>query len=85
MNEKICGHLQMWLPFSKTIAQDNLHQVFSETLKLLKILVVTLMATVEPERCFFTLKKIKTFLRSTMTNERLSALGMLSIEKNYDC
>ena len=67
---------------SKTIAQDSLHQVFSETLKLLKILVVTPMATAEPERCFSTLKRIKTFLRSTMTNERLSALGMLSIEKN---
>ena len=67
---------------SKTIVQDNLHQVFSETLKLLKILVVTPMATAEPERCFSILKRIKTFLRSTMTNERLSALGMLSIEKN---
>ena len=66
---------------SKTIVQDNLHQVFSETLKLLKILV-TPMATAEPERCFSISKRIKTFLRSTMTNERLSALGMLSIEKN---
>ena len=67
---------------SKTIVQDNLHQVFSETLILLKILVVTPMATAEPERCFSILKRIKTFLRSTMTNERLSPLGMLSIEKN---
>ena len=66
---------------SKTIARDNLHEVFSEILKLLKILV-TPMTTAEPERCFSTLKRIKTFLRSTMKNERLSALCMLSVEKS---
>ena len=37
---------------SKTIAGDNLHEVFSEILKLLKTLVVTPMTTAEPERCF---------------------------------
>ena len=67
---------------SKTIAQDNLHEVFSESLKLLKILFSTPMTTAEPERCFSTLKRIKTVLRSTITNERLSALGMLSKEIN---
>ena len=66
---------------SKTIARDNLHEVFSEILKLLKILV-TPMTTAEPERCFSTLKRIKTFLRSTMKNERLSPLCMLSVEKS---
>ena len=43
---------------SKTIAEDNLHEVFSETLKLLKNLVVTSMATAEPERCFSASKRI---------------------------
>ena len=38
------------------------------------------MTTSESERCFLTLKRIKSFLRSTMSNERLSALAMLSIE-----
>ena len=38
------------------------------------------MSTAEAERCFSTLKRIKTFLRSTMTNDRLSALGMITIE-----
>ena len=70
---------------SKTTARDNLHEVFSEILKLLKILVVTAMTTAEPERCFSTLKRIKTFLRSTMKKERLSALCMLSVEKKHDC
>ena len=67
---------------SKIIARDNLHEVFSEILKLLKILVVTAMTTAEPEQCFPTLKRMKIFLRSTMKNERLSALCMLSVEKS---
>jgi hypothetical protein len=33
------------------------------------------------ERCFSTLKRVKTFLRNTMGQSRLSALSMLSIEK----
>ena len=62
------------------INNNNLQAVFSNTIKLLKILITTPMTTSEAERCFSTLKRIKTFLRSTMTNERLSALAMLSIE-----
>jgi hypothetical protein len=41
------------------------------------------MTTSEAERCFSTLKRIKTFLRSTMNSERLNVLAMLSIEKNF--
>jgi hypothetical protein len=40
------------------------------------------MTTAELERCFSTMKRIKTFLRSTMSEECLSALAMLSTEKN---
>ena len=39
------------------------------------------MVTSECERCFSTLKRIKTFLRNTMCQERLCALAMCSIEK----
>ena len=39
------------------------------------------MTTVEPERCFSTLKRVKTFLGSTMTQETLNALAMISIQK----
>ena len=66
----------------KRIYDLDLQLVFSELLKLLKILVVTPMTTSEAERCFSTLRRIKYFLRSTTGNERLSALAMLSIEKN---
>ncbi|XP_016386768.1 uncharacterized protein LOC107722802 [Sinocyclocheilus rhinocerous] len=56
-------------------------EVFSETVTLLKILVTTPMTTAEAERCFSTLKRIKTYLRNNMTQERLNALAMLSMEK----
>ena len=40
------------------------------------------MATAESERCFSTLKRVKTFLRNTMGNDRLNALAMMSINKH---
>ena len=53
---------------------------FCEITKLLNIIITTPMTTAESERCFSTFKRIKTFLRTTMGNDRLSALAMLSIE-----
>ncbi|XP_067284102.1 zinc finger MYM-type protein 1-like isoform X2 [Pseudorasbora parva] len=61
--------------------ENNLEEVFSETITLLKILIITPMTTAEAKRCFSTLKRIKTFLRNSMTQERLNALAMLSVEK----
>ncbi|KAM3842976.1 zinc finger MYM-type protein 1-like [Diretmus argenteus] len=61
--------------------ENNLEEVFSETITLLKILITTPMTTAEAERCFSTLKRIKTFLRNTMTQDRLNALAMMSMEK----
>ena len=58
----------------------NLTSTFSEVVKLLKILITTPMTTAESERCFSSLKRIKIFLRSTMKNDRLTALAMTSIE-----
>lgn len=59
----------------------NLCETFSETVKLLNIVCTIPMTTVESERCFSTLKRIKTFLCNTTEQSRLSALAMLSIEK----
>ena len=61
--------------------ENNLSEVFSETVTLLKIIITTPMTTAEAERGFSTLKRVKTFLRNTMTQERLNALAMLSMEK----
>ncbi|KAM4628575.1 zinc finger MYM-type protein 1-like [Polymixia lowei] len=61
--------------------ENNLQDTFSETVTLLKILITTPMITTESERCFSTLKRIKTFLRNIMTQDHLNALAMLSMEK----
>ncbi|GBO29570.1 hypothetical protein AVEN_132744-1 [Araneus ventricosus] len=63
------------------IIENNLQTTFSETYKILLIIVTIPMTTAEAERCFSTLKRVKTFLRSTVREDRLSALAMLSIEK----
>ena len=54
------------LPLFQVLMGNNLQDAFSETVSLLKILITTPMSTAESERCFSTLKKIKTFLRNTM-------------------
>jgi len=65
------------------IARNNLSNTFTETVKLLKIILTTPMSTAEAERCFSTLKRVKTFLRNSMSNDRLNALGMMSINKEF--
>ena len=72
-----CGAVDLFQLFM----ENNLLEVFSETQTLLKIIITTPMTTAEAERCFSTLKRVKTFLRNTMTQERLNALAMLSMEK----
>ena len=67
----------------KLILENNPGDVLSEITKLIKILLTTLKTTSEPERCFSTLKRIKTFVRSTMNSEKLNALAVLSMEKSF--
>ncbi|XP_056439188.1 uncharacterized protein LOC130376020 [Gadus chalcogrammus] len=76
-----CGAVDLFQLFM----ENNLEDVFSETVTLLKILITTPITTAEAERCFSTLKRVKTFLRNTMTQERLNALAMLSMEKSLVC
>ncbi|XP_034038832.1 zinc finger MYM-type protein 1-like [Thalassophryne amazonica] len=72
-----CGVVDLFELFM----ENNLGEVFSETVTLLKILITTPMTTTEVERCFSTMKIIRTFLRNTMSQDRLNALAMLSMEK----
>lgn len=62
--------------------ENNLYDTLSESMKLLKVIIMILMTTSEAERCFSSLKHIKTFVRNTMDQERLSALAMLSVERD---
>lgn len=76
-----CRSIKGAVPFLKFLIENNLSVPFQETKKVLEILVTIPMTTAEAERSFSTLKRIKTFLRNTMSEDRLVALSMLSIEK----
>ncbi|CAH1974353.1 unnamed protein product [Acanthoscelides obtectus] len=67
----------------KFLIQNSLEETLKEITKVLEIIVRTPMSTSEAERNFSTLERIKTFLRNTMTQDRLTALSMLSIEKEF--
>jgi len=70
------------VPLLQLLIENNLAEAFSEPVLLLKPIITVPMTFYEAERCFSTLKRVKTFLRSTMSEDRLNALAMLSIEKN---
>ena len=48
------------LALFQVLMENNLQDTFTETVSLLKILITTPMSTAESERCFSTLKRIKT-------------------------
>ena len=78
--EDLMGKKDSLITLLEILRDNNLQSSFPNTVKLLKILITTPMTSAEAERCFSTLKRIKTFLRATMLNERLSALAMISTE-----
>uniref|UniRef100_A0A8D9A6D5 Zinc finger MYM-type protein 1 n=1 Tax=Cacopsylla melanoneura TaxID=428564 RepID=A0A8D9A6D5_9HEMI len=63
------------------LKETNLQSCFPELVKVLSIIITIPMTSSEAERSFSCLKRTKTFLRSTMTEERLNSLAMLSMEK----
>ena len=70
-------------PFFQFLIESNLADTFSEAVLLLKAIITIPMTSCEAERCFSTLKRVKTFLRNTMSEDRLDALAMLSMEKGF--
>lgn len=59
---------------------EQYKDVFYELYRLCKIAVVIPVSSASCERSFSTLRIIKNYLRSTMTESRLSNLALLSIE-----
>ena len=70
------------VPLFQLLIASNLAENFSETVLLLKAITTIPMTPRDAERRFSTLMRVKTFLRITMSEDRLNALAMLSIEKN---
>ncbi|KAM4557752.1 zinc finger MYM-type protein 1-like [Odontesthes bonariensis] len=71
------------LSLFQALHENNLQEALSETCTLLSIIITTPMTSAESERNFSTLKRIKTFTRNTMGQQRLNALSMLSIENPF--
>ena len=59
-----------------------LKPAFPGILQLLNIVQTIAVTSSSCERTFSSLKRIKTYLRSTMGDERLSSLSVLSIERD---
>ena len=51
--------------------------------KALKILAVIPATSCAAERSFSSLRRLKTYLRNTMAQDRLSSLALLQIERDY--
>ena len=74
--------------FEKIISEfknDNVKTSFPQVLNLILVYLSIAIASVGPERAFSCLKRLKTYLRSTMGQTRVSSLGILNIEnENID-
>lgn len=88
--EALRGELNLWKQFWKNKSEkaDSSKEAFKyasmfPNIKcLLTILSVIPITTASAERSFSSLKRIKTYLRSTMGQERLNGLAMLHINKD---
>ena len=63
------------------IINSDLKETLPEACKLLELILTIPATTASVERSFSALKRIKKFYRSNMLQERLSSLGIISIEK----
>ena len=66
-------------------AQEDLSKLkaaFPNVIKILQISLTIVVTAASCERSFSTLKGIKTYLRSTMTKDRLNHIAVLSNEKD---
>lgn len=57
-------------------------QLFSNICTVLRISVTISITTASGERSFSTLKKLKSYLMSNMSTERLSSLALIYVHKN---
>lgn len=62
------------------IKKNNLEDIYPNAYIAIRIMNTVPVSTASTERSFSKLKLIKTYLRSTMSPEKLTALSVLSIE-----
>ncbi|CAF2535672.1 unnamed protein product [Rotaria sp. Silwood2] len=64
--------------------ENHFHQSLNIMNDLLKILWTIPVNTCECERSFSSLRRLKTYIRSSTGQERLSRLSLISIERTFD-
>ena len=69
------------VPLIQLLIESSLAETFSETVLLLKATTTVPITSCEAWRCFSTLKRVKTFFRHTVSEDRLNALAMLNAQK----
>lgn len=65
------------------LKKHELDEALPEIYKLCSLIVSIPYTTASVERSFSTLKRVKNYARNTMGEERLSALALISIEKEF--
>jgi hypothetical protein len=58
--------------------------MFPETMKLINLLAVVPASSATAERSFSSLRRLKTWLRSTTTQARLNSLAILTVHRDYE-
>ncbi|XP_065647030.1 zinc finger MYM-type protein 1-like isoform X1 [Hydra vulgaris] len=72
---------QSALDFIRAKEQIGLRSIVSEIVRFIKIILVQPVSTCTAERSFSSLRRLKTFLRSTMSQERLNAVSLMNTHK----
>ena len=67
----------------KTMHQNGLHDILPVLYKVASILATIPATSCSAERSFSALRRIKTFLRSTMGQDRLSSIAVINIQRKY--
>ena len=63
-------------------SDNSLRGILTEFNKLLKIILIVPVSSCTVERSFSALRRLKTFLRSTMTQNRLNDIALLHVYRN---
>ena len=63
--------------------ESHLKVLLPELFKFLKIFITIPVTSATAERAFSCLRRLKTYLRSTMGQQRLNSISLLHFHKNY--
>ena len=74
--------LQDVVAYMKTFSTAEL-AIYSEVITLLKLILVNPSTNAVSERTFSAMRRIKTYLRSTMSQSRLNATMILHVHKEH--